>query len=116
MKFDRRKLERRHLIYYLRVFDQETDQLLGHLVNVSPEGVMLISENPLETEKRFQLCMHFPDKIFGKEGLTIKAQSVWCKRDINPAFYDIGFKIEELAWDDATVLKELIDRFSFSEG
>ncbi len=113
MFIEKRKLERRHLIYYLRVFDQAIDELFGHLVNISPKGIMLIREAPLETEKQFHLCMKLPVGIFGKEELSFKAESVWCKRDVNPAFFNVGFKILDLAWDDATVIKELIDRFSF---
>jgi len=113
MFVEKRKLKRRHLIYYLRVFDQTTGELLGHLVNISPAGIMLIREEPLETEKQFHLGMKLPVDIFGKEELSFRAESVWCKRDVNPAFFDVGFKILDLAWDDATVIKELIDRFSF---
>ncbi len=44
---EKRKFRRRQIIYYLRVFDQSTDQLLGHLVNITSEGAMIISENQI---------------------------------------------------------------------
>ena len=35
---NRRSEKRRHLIYYLQVFNSETDQFLGNLVDITPEG------------------------------------------------------------------------------
>ena len=43
-----RKAPRRHLIYYLRVYDRASGQQLGHLVDLTTEGVMLVSEEKLE--------------------------------------------------------------------
>ena len=54
---EKRKLNRRHLIYYLRVFDRDTSILIGHLVDITAEGIMLISEDPIETDNIFQLKM-----------------------------------------------------------
>jgi hypothetical protein len=45
---EKRKLKRRHLIYYLRVFEKNTDTLLGYLVDITPEGIMIMSESPVE--------------------------------------------------------------------
>ena len=39
---ERRRLKRRHLIYYLRVFNQATDQLIGHLVDLTTEGTLTV--------------------------------------------------------------------------
>ena len=60
---EKREIKRRHLIYYLRVFDRKTDQLLGHLVNITPQGIMLISEESLATDTTFQLRMKLPSAL-----------------------------------------------------
>ncbi|MEA3351585.1 MAG: PilZ domain-containing protein, partial [Chloroflexota bacterium] len=105
---DKRELKRRHLIYYLRVFDQKTNQIVGHLVNINLDGIMLISEEPIETDALFHLKMTFPSQIFGKENLEFIAKSVWSKHDVNPDFYDTGFKLQDIKWDDVSTIKELI--------
>ena len=46
---DQRKLKRRHLIYYLRVFDAESGDVLGHIIDIHTEGFLLISEHPIPT-------------------------------------------------------------------
>lgn len=40
---ERRKLQRRHIMFYSRVFDRKTGGLLGYLGNITPGGAMVIS-------------------------------------------------------------------------
>ena len=112
---DRRKIKRRHLIYYLRIFDRDSGELLGHLVDISTGGMMIISEQPLETRKRFRLRMVFPEKLLGKENFDFEARSLWCKPDLNPSFYDIGFSIENLSPEVIQTIEQLITEYGFND-
>ncbi|NOX87971.1 MAG: PilZ domain-containing protein [Calditrichaeota bacterium] len=110
---EQRKLHRRHLIYYLRVFDRETGEVIGHLINITPEGIMVISENPLETNKTYKLKMDLPSDIFEKTEIEFDAESRWCKKDVNPEFYDTGFSILNLSYHDGRLIERLIDDYGF---
>ena len=52
---DRRTIKRRHLIYYLRVWDSDSGEMIGHVVDITTEGMMLIGEKKLPLHKTFQL-------------------------------------------------------------
>ncbi len=110
---EKRKLERRHLIYYLRVFDRDTNELLGHLIDISPQGIMIMSEEPLETNKHFKLRMDLPVEIFEKSEIEFNAESRWTKKDVNPQFYDTGFYITDLSYADGRLIEKLIDDYGF---
>jgi len=110
---EQRKLQRRHLIYYLRVFNDETNEVLGHLINISPEGIMIMSEKPLETGKLFHLRMDLPADVFRKQLIEFDAESRWCRKDVNPEFYDTGFLIKNLNEEDARLIEKLIDDYGF---
>jgi len=112
---DRRKLKRRHLIYYLRVFEQGTNKLVGHLVDLTQEGIMLISENPIEVNKVHHLRMILPSRMGGNEEWLFDAESRWCKKDINPDFYDTGFKLLNLEPKGLEIISNLIQGFGFSD-
>ncbi len=43
-----RKIERRYLVFYLRVFDGLSSKIIGHLVDITEEGIMLLSDSPIE--------------------------------------------------------------------
>jgi hypothetical protein len=112
---EKRKLQRRHLIYYLRVFDRNTVNLIGHLVDITPEGVMVISENPIELGLTFQMRMILPKEIFGKEQITFDAISKWADKDVNPSFYDTGFQLLEISDENRLIVTQLIEDFGFND-
>ena len=109
---ERRRLRRRHLIYYLRVFNHNTGRLMGHLVDLTEEGIMVISEAPIETDVLFQLRMVLPEELDSRKELDFKARSLWCKKDLNPDFYDTGFQLIDVSAGDARLLENLIQTFA----
>jgi len=111
----KRKVERKHLIYYLKVIDQETDQIIGHAVNISNEGMMLISEKPIKTEFLFQLKMFLPEKIEDSRYFEFSAVSKWSREDENPDFYNIGFQLNNVSTEAVQVIEGLIDKFCLEE-
>ena len=110
-----RKLQRRHLIYYLRVFNRNTGALIGHLVDLTREGLMLISEGPQAAETGLPLRMALPEEIFGRAQLDFEARCMWSRRDINPSFFVSGYKISQIAPHDMESLEGLITEYGFRD-
>ena len=110
---DKRKVKRRHLIYYLSIIERSTDRLVGQLVDITTRGVMLTSEKPIESGLHMELRMVLPDVIDGDNQITFDAVSVWCKKDINPNFYAIGFEFESITPKTMSIVENLIQEFSF---
>jgi len=113
---DRRSLKRRHLIYYLRVFRVADGQLLGHLVDISSKGIMLVCEHPLAENLDYDMRMMLPFSINGKNELRLKGRNVYCKPDVNPSFYCAGFELTELTDREVTeVIDHLIKHYGFND-
>ena len=90
---NKRSVPRRHLIYYLRVFDQNENRLIGNLVDISTKGIMVVSENKLPIGKHYTLKMLLPDTLEGSKEIEFEAETRWCHNDTNPDFYDTGFEL-----------------------
>jgi hypothetical protein len=112
---DKRRVKRSHLIYYLRVFNQVNNETLGHLVDITPEGAMLISENPIPVDTHFQLRMMLPAEILGRTHLDFEAESLWSKRDLNPDFHDTGLRLLNVKVRDTAIISRLIDEYGFRD-
>ncbi len=110
---NQRTVERKHLIYYLKVTDVKTNQAIGHTVDISNEGLNLISQESIKTESTFQLKMFLPEEIQGSRYYEFTATSKWCQIDENPDFYNIGFKLNNVSTESIQVIKRLIDKFCF---
>jgi len=111
----RRSIRRRHLIYYLRVWDDDTKKLLGHIVDITTEGLMLVSDQPIELNKKFNLEMQWHDSDGETKQICFEAESRWEHKDVNASFYDTGFIILNQAAEMLTPIREIIDEFGFDD-
>jgi hypothetical protein len=110
-----RKIQRRHLIYYLRVFEQDTDRQLGSLVDITPEGIMLVSDKPVELGRTYSLRMELPTEVYNEGTMLFDAVCVWSKNDVNPEFYDSGFKLVGVGPEQELCIKHLMRIYSFMD-
>jgi hypothetical protein len=115
MGAERRRFKRRYLMYYSRVYNRQTGEVLGYMVDLTPEGAMVISEEPIEVDKVFRLRMDLPEEISDKACLDFEAQSVWCKPDIDPHFYGTGFRILNLPEEDINLIERMIQEYGFRD-
>jgi len=111
---EKRNLQRRHLLYYLRLWDTEKNMLLGHVADVSVNGLMLVGEMQIPLNNEYQLEMKLPAAEGKAETLKFKAKSCWSSNDVNNLFFDTGFQFSEIS--DATVerVKDLIEEYGLS--
>lgn len=115
MNSDKRILRRRHLIYYLRVFNPHDQQLLGHLVDITAEGIMLMSEQPLPIGATYAMRMDLPADTFGKATVEFEARALWSRPDANPSFHDTGFQLTRVAEADERIINRLITEYGFRD-
>lgn len=112
---ERRKIARRHLVFYLRIFDGMSSRVLGHLVDISTKGAMLVCDEPIQLNQEFRLRMRLPTDIGGRTELVIDATSMWCRPDTNPDFFLVGFRLTALGSEYKGCIKRLITDFSTEE-
>ncbi len=112
---ERRKIDRKYLIYYLRVFDRNTNQLIGNLVDITTKGLMIMSEIPINQNTIFNLAMDLPEPIRDSKKIMFDAKSVRCDQDPNPAFYNTGFEFVSINYEDIETIKALIEEFAIRD-
>jgi hypothetical protein len=112
---DRRKIPRKYLMFYTRVFDTATNKLIGHLVDVTPGGLMLIGEHPVAPGEAFRLKMELPGEVAGVPFIEFEARSLWSKRDINPQFYNTGFELVTIAPEAVAVIERIVEAYGFRD-
>lgn len=91
-----------------------TGNSIGRIVDITTEGIMLISEEPIAIDISYNLRMEFPKEIFGEERLDFTALSLWCKKDMNPDYYDTGFHIRNVPLEHVLLVKKLIQDYGFT--
>ncbi len=113
---ERRRIKRRHLFYHLRVFERGTERLLGYLVDITPEGIMLISDQPIAADTIYPLRMILPAEILGRREMDFDARSVWCRSDEDSTdFFNVGFRLLDVPWEEKMVIEQLVDDYGAVE-
>ncbi len=108
---ERRKFKRIHLIHYLAIFDRDTNKLLGNLVDITPEGILMISENSVEKGQVRHFRMNLPDDFTAAKEINFDVESVWCEVDINPDMFAIGYRLLDVPRDDEATIYNLIEEY-----
>jgi hypothetical protein len=112
---EQRQVARRHLVFYLRIFDGMGSRVLGHLMDISPRGLMILSDEPVAVNEEYRLRMRLPQEVSGSDEILFGAVSRWCRRDENPDFYITGFQIQDMDTETRKLVSDLIDEFGFAE-
>ncbi|MCU7904648.1 MAG: PilZ domain-containing protein [Candidatus Thiodiazotropha sp. (ex Epidulcina cf. delphinae)] len=112
---DRRTIKRRHLIYYLRVWEVDKNVPLGHVVDITTEGMMLISDKPIPMGEALSLEIRLPDTEGALTPLSFRAVCRWSDKDINTAFYDSGLAFVEKTPEKIENLQQMIEEYGFND-
>jgi hypothetical protein len=112
---DRRSIKRRHLIYYLRVWDKDSGDRLGHLVDLNTSGLLVISEHAIPKDREYNLEMRWQDADEQNHQIQFRATSMWSRPDTNPAFMGTGFMLIDPTQEVLEPIQELIKQFGFQD-
>lgn len=105
---ERRRIERVHLIHYLRMFDRNDGALVGNLVDITEEGVQFVSEKPFIKDTRLPVRMDFPEEFMGKTYLEFDMEIKWSIVDQNPDLYANGCRLVNITSEEVGVIEALI--------
>lgn len=117
---ERREQERLSLDFTLNVYQYQGDgdaentklKLLGHIVDISRSGVMLLSQEPVETQKSLELILEIGLPGEATQQLAATAVSRWHRKDPNPGWFNNGFQFVELSESAETAINRLITTLS----
>ncbi len=111
---ERRTTERHNLIMYLRVHDRTTDDLVGHVVDVSTGGMMLVADNPFQPKETRQLRMVLPSIEEPDRTVDIDVECRWCGPDVNDTYFDAGFRFLNESAELREIIRGVVDDVGFA--
>jgi hypothetical protein len=107
-----RKLERFELNQTITVDDVINGGQFGELINVTVEGLMVITDKEIPTHSIFQLSLKLPIEIEGSNTVELGADCLWCRKVENFHRYWSGFHIIDASDTALAQLEELIAHYS----
>ena len=111
---ERRKQPRKQLMSYTQVFDLYGGLLLGYLGDMNLGGIMVIGEKDMDINTELTLAIELPElKGITAHRMTIPARAVWCKSDISPEYFNIGFEFQKLQAEQARIISAVMENYEF---
>lgn len=109
---DARKHDRTRFIYRLRVRGSGPGAAFkGHLLDVTPEGMMLIGNRSFGTDAPLSLTIELPHNTMGGEHVTVDASVRWCEPRPADDLYYLGVSLDHASATSRYWLNILVNRF-----
>jgi hypothetical protein len=112
---DKRKIKRRYLLYYTRVYDASKQEQIGNLVDITPKGAMILGPDPLPEGQSLCLRIELSEDVSNKPHIELPAYVKWCHPDLDPSQYDIGFEFAEISPEDVAIIENIINTYGFRD-
>ena len=113
MKSNRRRGERSQMTVLLPVYDQDQGQQIGHVIDISAGGMMLLSDGPMPLDRQFHLKIMLPEPVLEHTEIYLEAQTLWSRPGVNPSVHETGLQLLDLYDSAADVIQELGRRSYF---
>jgi len=107
-KNNRRLIQRVQLVYYLKLYDQQTGEYFGSLVDIHTEGMKIVSESQITVRRNFKLRMNLPKGSLFGEMVDMHARSVWTKHDKKNEVFYTGFNFKDISPTAQLVIQNLV--------
>jgi hypothetical protein len=104
---EKRKSIRKVADEVLEVSDKITGSLIGQVVNISADGLMLLSHEPIVTGSIYQLEMKIPNANGARNPITFGAEAVWTTEASQPETFWTGFRIIDISSESELSIDQL---------
>jgi len=109
---ERRTTPRKKFVVYMRVIDDDTQEILGHMVEVSSIGLQLETIAPLPINRDYYLRVELTPDLGDRPYIVFIGRTKWCKIDvIMPNLYHVGFSIAEIIPDDQQIFLRILAKY-----
>lgn len=109
---DMRHRPRKNTPHNVKVIDEETGRVMGRVVDITADGMMLVSDRELVPGRQFHVRITLPVMAQDRTDVTVDARAVWCNQDTNPSFWKVGFKFLNLAGEEGYLLEDIMHRLN----
>lgn len=92
----------------LEVYDLDNGQLLGRVVDLHIEGLMLLSEYPIELNKTWALQVNLPMILDGISEFTLHAESRWNRKSIGGQQFWTGLQFTFLPDESRNYIERMV--------
>ena len=101
-----RESKRKNLFYKFEIVDKD-NRLIGHLGDLTLNGLKVISSDPIPLQQDLQLKINLPPGISEKKQIEFNGEIAWSRKV--GEYYHIGFKALHSNPDNDKIINVIMD-------
>lgn len=105
---EKRRLPRTRVGQAVEVFDQHTEEPIGRVVDLTVEGLMLLTPEDVPAHGIYQLVIPLPVSVEGCAQIRVGVESLWCRESNDGQNHWTGFHIIDISDEDRACIERLI--------
>ncbi len=106
---EQRNSQRKRADTTIQVSNAITGQWIGHIGNLSVEGMLLISDQQMADDALFQFIFQLPDAETGRSHkLEVGVHEQWSEAATVPGQFWTGFRIIDIGAEDYEILYDWV--------
>jgi hypothetical protein len=109
---EQRRSRRKSVDTNIEVVNAMTGDVMGRAGNLSVDGMLLISREPLREDSLFQFVFHVPDEQGNAIPIEVGVHEQWTEPVEAAGQYWAGFRIIDISPRDFEVLKSWVEHAS----
>ena len=110
---NKRHEPRPRLMTYLKVHCAETGRVVGRIIDLTTQGVRLVTNEEIQLEAEIHLVIPFDSGSGQQEELRIDARCRWTGPDVNPDYLCAGLEFVEVRPRQEALLARIIQRYRY---
>lgn len=107
MTEDNRKSIRRYTCESFLLFNSDTNELIGRVLNLSPDGMLIAGDQEIAADATVPCRLDFAHWHELHRHLKFRATSRWCKRNLHLDWYESGWSILDLSDADRQIIEDM---------
>jgi len=111
---ERRTTPRKKFSMYMRVTNDDTGEIVGHMIEIGAIGFRLETMEALPLNKDYYLRLEVTADLGAVDVpyIVFIAQTRWCKADeIQPNLYQVGFELKEMVPEDKEIYLRVLEKY-----
>jgi hypothetical protein len=108
MSSEYRRARRRKVEHAIDVLDTMTEQVVGHLSDLSDTGMLLIVHHPLMTDALYQMRFKLPDDKGVEHTIEVGAHELWADQAGAPGQVWTGFRFIDISSEDLAFIRNWV--------
>jgi hypothetical protein len=111
---DNRAEPRVKLLYRLKVYNRQTREVIGQVLDITSQGFNLLCRDHMQIGDVHECVLEMPGEDYEKTTVKVDIECRWRKHDDTPGFFSSGFKFKKVSLEHRGWIQRLMSDYARS--